>query len=82
MGWSDFRYGFQPRPRAALEPLKWEMHKAQVKHGRAVQTLKTARWWQRRKPVQESLWHYEAVIHDLQEQMARLHAPKGAVTHG
>ena len=79
---SDFQYAFQPRPRAALEPLKWELHKAQIKHGRAVAQLKVAPWWQRTKPIQESLWHYEAVIHDLQEQMARLQTPKGSVIYG
>lgn len=80
---SDFQYAFMPRPRANLEPLKWELHKAQVKQQRAINTLKTAKWWQRTKPVQDSLWHYEAVINDLQEQMGRLHqTPKGAVIYG
>lgn len=79
---SDFQYAFQTRPRAALEPLRWELHKYQIKHTRAVTALKTARWWHRRKATQESVWHYEAVMADLQEQMGRLAKPKGAMIYG
>lgn len=41
---AKFQYGFEKNPRADLEPLKWELHKAEVKRGRTIQALKTAPW--------------------------------------
>lgn len=41
---AKFQYAFQPSPRMALEPLKWELHKAQIKHTRTIEALKTAPW--------------------------------------
>lgn len=79
---SDYQYAFMPRPRAGLEPLKWELHKAQVKHARAIHTLKTAPWWKRLRTTQDEVWHYEAVINDVQEQMARLQQPHGEMIYG
>ena len=37
-----FQYAFEPSPRRALEPLKWELHKAEVKRDRTITALKTA----------------------------------------
>lgn len=41
---SNFQYAFQPSPRRAIEPLKWELHKAEVKRARTVAALRDA-WW-------------------------------------
>lgn len=79
---SEFQYGFQPRPRAALEPLQWEAHKMQVKRDRAIRHLKTARWWRSLRTTRDELWHYEAVLADLQDQMARAQQPKGPPIYG
>lgn len=38
---SDFQYAFEPRPRAALEPIRWEMHKIHAKRERLVHAFKT-----------------------------------------
>jgi len=37
---SDFQYAFEPRPRQAYEPIKWELHKLQVKHARTLNALR------------------------------------------
>ena len=71
---SDFQYAFEPRPRQALDPLKWEQHKIQVKRERALQTLRTAKPWTRIKPVQQDLIRLDAWAADVQEQMQRLQA--------
>lgn len=42
---SNFQYAFEVSPRKALEPLKWNAHKAQVKRERRVTALKTANPW-------------------------------------
>lgn len=42
---STHQYAFQPSPRRKLEPLKWELHKAQIKYSRTVDALKHAKWW-------------------------------------
>lgn len=68
---SDYQYAFDVRPRADVEPLRWETHKYQVKRDRAIQTLKTARWWRSLRTTRDELWHYEAVLADLQDQLAR-----------
>ena len=39
---SKFQYAFETSPRRALEPLKWELHKAEIKYQRTIQALKTA----------------------------------------
>lgn len=41
---SKFQYAFQPSPRRALDPLKWQLHKAEVKHGRTIDALRTSAW--------------------------------------
>jgi len=42
---ATFQYAFEPSPRKQLEPLRWEMHKAQVKRERTIQALKLAKWY-------------------------------------
>jgi len=42
---SDFQYAFQPRPRAVLEPLKWELHKVAIKQQRILHAMKTKAPW-------------------------------------
>ena len=42
---SNFQYAFDIRPSAYLEPLKWEVHKLQVKRDRTINALKTRPWW-------------------------------------
>ncbi len=42
---AKYQYAFEPSPRMALEPLKWELHKAQVKRERTVTQLKEAPWF-------------------------------------
>ncbi len=37
---SDFQYAFDTRPRAALEPLRWELHKVQLKRDRIIDAIK------------------------------------------
>ena len=69
---SDFQYAFQPRPRAALEPLKWDLHRFQVKANREIQKLRTAKPWTRLGPIKRDLERYEALIADTQDQLARV----------
>jgi hypothetical protein len=38
---AGFQYAFEPSPRKQLEPLRWELHKAQVKLTRRMEALKT-----------------------------------------
>lgn len=93
---ASFQYGFEPSPRRKLDPLKWELHKAQVKRERMVTALKETPWWspvtrltepipndpQGRttsrwttvKELQTQLWHYEALVADCQDQLARTEA--------
>ena len=68
---SDFQYAFQPRPRAGLEPLRWDLHRFQIKASREMQKLKAAKWYTPRKPITDALARYEALIADTQDQMAR-----------
>lgn len=41
---ASHQYGFQPSPRRHLEPLKWELHKAEIKYNRIIGALKTSKW--------------------------------------
>lgn len=52
---AHFQYAFQPSPRRQLEPLKWELHKAEVKLQRTIGALKVAKW-----PIAR----FEEPIHD------------------
>jgi hypothetical protein len=50
---ASFQYAFEPSPRRQLDPLKWDLHKAQVKRERTVLALKTAARWKPWTTVQE-----------------------------
>lgn len=41
---AKFQYAFEPSPRRKLDPIQWELHKAQVKQQRRMQALLSARW--------------------------------------
>lgn len=43
---SNFQYAYDTRPNAHLEPVKWELHKLQIKHQRKAQALRNRAWWQ------------------------------------
>lgn len=92
---AKFQYAFQPSPRGHLEPLKWELHKAQVKQSRIIDRLKTANPWKPWTTIEEpipddpegksrvrwvltsslqaELLHYDALVADCQDQLARAH---------
>jgi hypothetical protein len=69
---SNFQYAYETRPNAHLEPVKWELHKLQIKQARAIQALKTRKWYQRATPIQNELWYLEAAMADTQQQLQRL----------
>lgn len=66
---AEWEYGFEARPRAGFEGLKWESHKVQIKRERAVAQLKTAPWWKSTKPIQDELWRLDAWQLDIQDQL-------------
>ena len=78
---SDFQYAFDPRPRAAVEPLKWDQHRYTIKRERAVAALRVAPWWMPTSKLRADLWHWDALLADTQEQIGRLQAQQqmGAV---
>ena len=41
---ATFQYAFEPAPRKKLEPLKWEVHKAQCKVQRVMTALRSSAW--------------------------------------
>lgn len=69
---SDFQYAFEPRPRAVLEPLKWDAHRYAVKRERAIDMLKTKPWWKSGKQAQQDLWRWDAHAADVNQQMQRI----------
>jgi len=90
---AKFQYGFEPTPRRNLDPLRWELHKVNVKRERTIEALKksSAYWpWtvmeqpdeqgvvQKRRvntsTLRQELWHYDAVLADVQDQLARAQA--------
>lgn len=74
---SDFQYAFEPRPRAKLEPLRWELHKIGVKQARLIQELRKKKRWQSARAIDAELARLEARHADVSEQMQRLeHAGK------
>lgn len=75
---SNFVYSFDTRPRAALEPLKWEAHKIAIKRNRALVHLRTASWWQPLGKARAELAWLDAWGEDVQEQMARVQIQAGA----
>ena len=69
---SNFQYAYQTRPNAYIEPLKWEMHKLQVKHQRATQALRTRKWYQSSSKTVETLQYLEAAMEDTRQSIGRL----------
>ena len=78
---SPFRYAVDVRPRTQLDPLQWDAHRFGIKRERAVTALKTAKWWQRKGPLQRDVWHWDGLLVDTQEQIGRFQAQQqmGAV---
>jgi len=71
---SDFRYAAEPRPRHALEPYKWELHKLQVKRERAIEALRTRKWWQSGRMHQQELSRLAVLQADTQDALGRVQA--------
>lgn len=69
---SDFQYAFEPRPRANLEPLRWELHKLGVKQARLIQELRKKKRWQSARAIDAELARIEAKQADVREQMQRM----------
>ena len=83
----NFQYAFEPKPDAWQEPIKWELHKLQVKRQRLVSALTSRNWpivpvetknddgstwtYRRRSSVRSELQYLDALTMDYQEQMAR-----------
>jgi hypothetical protein len=67
---AKYQYAFQPKPEAHVAPLQWELHKAVVKHKRAVAELSAAPRW-KRKAAQDAVLRYEVLIADYQQQIGR-----------
>ncbi len=42
---SNFQYAFETRPRAHEDPIRWELHKLEIKRARMIEALKTKPWW-------------------------------------
>ena len=68
---SDHIYSFETKPRAYLEPLKWDYHRFGVKKQRALVGLIDGHWWQKRR-FRRELAQWDAYQQDTQEQMQRL----------
>jgi hypothetical protein len=71
---SNFQYAFEPRPRSFVEPLKWDLHRYQVKASREMQRLRQAKPWTPTGQIKRDLERYEALVADTQEQMQRMNA--------
>jgi hypothetical protein len=67
---SPFRYAVDVRPRANLEPIKWDVHRYSVKRERAVAGVRQAPWY-RRRVADDELWRCEALLADAQERLGR-----------
>lgn len=65
-------YPFETHPHAKLEPLKWDLHKVQVKTNRQMQRLVDRRFWQRKGPMVEELARLQVWSQDISEQMQRI----------
>lgn len=42
---SSFQYAFDTRPKSHEEPLRWAMHKLEIKRARVIEGLKRKPWW-------------------------------------
>lgn len=68
---SDFRYAVDVRPKARLEPLKWDQHRYGIKRERAIAALRVLPWWKSSAPLKRELWQWDAYLADTQEAMSR-----------
>lgn len=71
---SNFQYAFQTRPRASLEPLRWDLHRFSIKRNRALDALVRAKPWTPRGALRQDLARYDALLADTQDQMQRMDA--------
>lgn len=69
---SDFQYAFQPRPRAHLEPIRWDLHRFGVKKERALTALRQKPWYRPSKPITDELNRLDAQLTIAQQQMQAL----------
>jgi hypothetical protein len=84
---SSFQYAFDQRPDAYVEPVKWALHKLQVKHQRKTDALRRRPWFSpwaveqmpdaktRRvlaSTVQAELLYLEAAMEDRQQELRRV----------
>lgn len=69
---SPFQYAFEQRPRAALEPLRWDAHKVQIKAQRATERLIHRKPWERKGPLLEDLTRLQMWQADIQDQIQRI----------
>lgn len=69
---ASFQYGYEPRPLAGLEPLRWEAHKLAIKRTRALGQLRGAKWWTPTAAIKEELWRLDALQMDLDDEMGRI----------
>ncbi len=74
---ASFKYARETRPGSLQEPIKWELHKLQIKHARAVKALKTRKWYQSPTPAQNDLWYLEAAMEDARQSLQRLQMAGG-----
>lgn len=82
-----FQYAFDPRPDQALDPLKWELHKIQIKKQRLTSALMSSNWpivsvqqideagstwtYRRRGSVRSELIYLDALAADYHDQLSR-----------
>lgn len=85
---SNFQYAFETRPRAHEDPIRWELHKIEIKRARVVDGLKRKAWWSpfirmadpktgtaerlTTRQAQEQLFRLEALAADQNDVLVRL----------
>lgn len=94
---AGFQYAFETRPGAHEEPLKWELHKIEVKRNRLIDAMKRKPRWTPFITVsegedssesltfsqaQERLFRYEAMASDTHEALGRIRADAQWGLHG
>lgn len=95
---SNFQYAFETRPKAHEDPIKWELHKIDIKRTRLIEGLKRKPRWSpyvtlpdptkggterlTTRQVQEELFRLEAQAADQHEALSRMHAESQWVTNG
>lgn len=75
---SNFQYAFEPRPRAHEDPIRWELHKLEIKRARVIEGLKRKPWWSpyvtMPDPAKGPAALEKMTVRDAQEQLFRLDA--------